>query len=149
MSGRMLAVHVPLTPTQHHHVAPHTKHLLGSLVILMALAVSTSAFASAQCAFEHPKKARKIQLSLVQAYYDCAGPLSGYSPSNTATEGGIPACTPPGTLNDSLSASSAWRWDDLKGSGQVQFKASSAFPPGPLNPPSNTADVVVQMKLLP
>lgn len=147
MSDRTLAVHVPLAPAQHHHVAPHTKHLLTSLVAIVALAVSVSA-ASAQCAFGHPKKARKIQLSLTQAFFDCAGSGSGYTPANTATEGGIPACKPPGTLNDSLSNSSAWRWDDLKGSGQVQFKASSTFPPNPLDPPSNTADVVVQLKLL-
>jgi hypothetical protein len=120
---------------------------IGLLAAFLA-AVPTTLFA--QCSFGHPGKAGKIQTSLTQAFVFCSPDGTGSAGvlPNDATEGGIPACSPPETFGQlSGNYTTAWRFDPLKGTGQVQLKTSSAFPPNVLNPPGNSADVDVMLKL--
>lgn len=71
--------------------------------------------------FGHPKKATQFKTNLVQAFVAC-GDIGGNSP-NATTEGGIPACSPPQTPNERAgSPTNGWRWDPLKGQGQIQLK---------------------------
>lgn len=114
--------------------------------LLAAFVAATPTPLFAQCAFQHPRKAGQIQTSLTQAFVACTQ-FSGYSP-NTTTEGGMLACSPPETWGQQAGTyTSAWRFHPLKGTGQVQLKTSSAFPPNVLNPPGNSADVDVKLKL--
>lgn len=120
---------------------------IGLLAAFVA-AIPTPLFA--QCAFEHPAKAGKIQASLTQAFVFCSpdGTGSGGVLPNDHTEGGIPACSPPETFGQQAgNYTTAWRFHPLKGTGQVQLKTSRAFPPSVLNPPGNSADVAVELKL--
>jgi len=73
------------------------RHVLNAVIAALVLAyVAVPSTASAQCAFEHPKKAKKFQTSLVQAFHGCSlGFNSCCAPANTTTEGGVPACKPP------------------------------------------------------
>ena len=126
------------------------RHVLNAVIAALVLAyVAVPSTASAQCAFEHPKKAKKFQTSLVQAFHGCSlGFNSCCSPANTTTEGGVPACKPPETfkqLNGDQPGS--WTWDELKGAGQIALKAAPDTPTNPLNPPANSADIRVQVKL--
>ena len=97
------------------------KHLLVTLAAVMALGF-TANMASAQCAtVAHPLKAAKFQVSLVQAFVSCGNP-SAPSP-NTATEGGVPTCTPVQTFNQlDGSPASGWTWDPLTSFGTVSMK---------------------------
>jgi len=120
------------------------------IALLAAFIVATPATLSAQCAFEHPRKAGKIQASLTQAFVFCSpdGTGSGGVLPNDHTEGGIPACSPPETFGQQAgNYGTAWRFSPLKGTGQVELKTSRAFPPNVLNPPGNSADVDVKLKL--
>ena len=119
---------------------------LGAALIVLCC-VATASVASAQCAFEHPKKAKKLLVSLVQGYLGCGEPYC-YGCVNTETEGGVPACEPTETFDQQAGTpTGGWRWNELKGMGQVQLKASATFPPNVLNPPSNSADVLIQLKI--
>jgi hypothetical protein len=81
--------------------------------------------ASAQCSFDHPKKAQKFQGEFVQAFVSCGNP--GGNTPNTTTEGGVPGCAPPETFNEAAgNLSSGWRWDPLAGQGKLQLKAKKA-----------------------
>src|SRR2546427_8359009 len=71
---------------------PMKRHLLVALAAVLAVGISASA-ARAQCAFQHPKKAGKLQSNLIQAFVSCNNP-GGNQPNNT-TGGGIPSCSPP------------------------------------------------------
>lgn len=125
--------------------------LLSFSAALIAVAVAVvPAALSAQCTFEHPKKAGKLQTNLVQAFLGCSSdPFSSCcGHANGTTEGGVPSCAPGETFNQlSGNPPHGWTWDGTKASGQVSLKASKTFPPNALNPPSNSADVAVQMKL--
>ncbi len=124
-------------------------HFLRAAAVVTAFALAASAApAFAQCAFGHPKKAAVFKTSLTQAFLFCDDRYGGEPSPNTTTEGGIPACTPPETF-DQLSGNPAhgWRFDRSKGIGQVQLNASRAFPVSPLDPPDNSADVRVRLKL--
>jgi hypothetical protein len=103
--------------------------------------------ADAQCTFPHPKSATKFSTSLVQAFYYCGDRgFTGDQSPNTMTEGGIPACKPPFTQAEYYDSTS-WRWDELTGQGQVQLQSSSTFPLNPRNPPDDTTDVSIRLKL--
>jgi len=118
------------------------KHLLGGLAVVLVVGISASA-AMAQCAFEHPKKAKKFQSNFVQAFVSC-GNAGGNSP-NATTEGGVPTCKPPETFNQQAgSPPTGWMWDELKGQGAVQFKAASIKPP---ITPADGGDLKVKVKL--
>ena len=124
----------------------HTFPSVAAVLLAMGVAVAPSAV-SAQCAFEHPRKASKVHVSLVSAFTGCGGLYYGNSP-NTTTEGNVPACKPPETYDQQAgSPSNGWRWNELEGMGQVQLKASSKFPPSALNPPSNSADILIRLKM--
>jgi hypothetical protein len=88
---------------------------------VLALAVSASA-ARAQCAFEHPKNAKKTQSNFVQAFVSCNNP--GGNTANSTAGGGVPACKPPETFCGAAGncPGSGWEWDEEKASGQVSFK---------------------------
>jgi hypothetical protein len=104
----------------------------------------------AQCGFEHPGQASKIQMALTQAFLFCSPDGTGSAGvlPNTSTEGGIPACSPPETFGElSGNYSSRWRFDPRIGTGGIQLKVSRAFPASPLNPPDNSADIAVLLKL--
>ncbi len=49
------------------------RHAFITLAAILALGF-TASMASAQCAFEHPKKAKKFQGSFVQAFVSCNNP---------------------------------------------------------------------------
>jgi len=105
--------------------------------------------AGAQCAFEHPKKAGKFQASLVSAFTGCGGSYCGDTcPTNAVTEGGIPACKPPETYYQQAgNYQTGWRWDETKGQGQVHLKPLQTGPVDPLNPPGDTGDIAVLLKM--
>ncbi len=69
--------------------------------------------------FEHPKKAKQFDSSLVQAYVGC-GNINGGIPSTT-TEGGIPACEPETPNERDGSPSDGWHWDSSKAQGRVKI----------------------------
>ncbi|HEY2387022.1 MAG TPA: hypothetical protein VGK30_08680, partial [Candidatus Binatia bacterium] len=106
----------------------------------------TAGPAQAQCAFGHPRSAKKLSTSLVQAFYYCGDRgFSGDVPPNTTTEGSVPACKPPSPASDYDVTS--WRWSERVGRGEIALKAVRTFPVDPLNPPSNSADVTVLLKM--
>jgi len=118
------------------------KHLLGGLAAVLVVGISASAV-FAQCAYEHPKKAKKLQSNFVQAMVSCGNP--GGNSTNTTTEGGVPACKPPETFNQQAgSPPGGWTWDELKGQGQVQIKAAKIVPP--ITPPDG-GDLAIKMKI--
>lgn len=121
------------------------KLLLGGFAAILAVGISASA-ARAQCAFEHPKKAAKFQSDFVQAFVSC-GNTGGNSPNST-TEGGVPTCKPAATYNEQAgSPPTGWQWNERKAQGQVQFKASKRPPVNVLNPPGDTTDLAVKVKM--
>lgn len=125
------------------------RHLLLTLAAVLALGFAASS-ARAACDFEHPKKAKKFQANLVQAFVSCGNP-GGNSP-NATTEGGVPTCQPPETFNQKAgSPASGWLWDEAKGQGAVAIKSSPVplvVPPNNvLNPPGDTTDLAVAVKL--
>jgi hypothetical protein len=96
------------------------RHLLVTLAAVLAIAVSAGA-ARAQCSFEHPKKANKIQMTLVQAFVSCGNP-GGNAPN--ADAGGVPSCAPPETYTVQAGNDTAdgWSWDEDAAQGTLQFK---------------------------
>jgi hypothetical protein len=119
-----------------------------------------ASLAQAQCSFEHPKKAVKLQSNLVQAFVSC-GNVGGNSP-NTNTEGGVPTCQPPETFNEQQgSPTNGWLWTETKSQGKVAFKAKAVCtavstgttlpacnPASPLNTgPPASADLEVKLDL--
>ena len=134
------------------------RHAIITVAAVLALGF-TASMASAQCAFEHPKKAKKFQGSLVQAFVSCDNP--GGNASNTTTEGGVTSCKPPETFNeDAGSPADGWTWDETKGQGSLSFKSANkvkfiqtgtvlpgANPANPNNPVGDVVDLVIQMKL--
>jgi len=99
-----------------------------------------------ECGFEHPKQAKKTQASLVQAFISCGNP--GGNVPNDTTEGGVQSCSPPETYRQHNGNSPfGWQWDETKGQGTVQFQAAKNKVVSPLNPPDDTADLAVQLKL--
>ena len=100
-----------------------------------------------ECGFEHPRKAREVRSSLVQAFVSCGNP-GGNAPNDT-TEGGVPSCSPPETFNEQGgSPPNGWMWDESKGQGTARFKAGKNKVQNPvLDPPDDTADVVVSLRL--
>jgi hypothetical protein len=128
-----------------------------TLAALLAFGFTASA-ARAQCAFEHPKKARLIESDLVQAFVSCGNP--GGNPVNDNTEGGVPSCSPPETFNEQAgSPANGWLWDETKSRGNVRFSAQMApvsvtndttLPPACANPllcPPGSKDLLVHMQL--
>jgi len=76
-------------------------------VFVVGMAASA---AHAQCDFQHPKKASKLQSNLVQAFVSCNNP-GGNTPNNT-TGGGIPSCSPPETFSNQAGNcnNGGWVW---------------------------------------
>lgn len=101
--------------------------------------------AVAQCAFDHPKKAKLIKVTLVQAFIPCGGP-GGNSP-NGSTESGFPSCAPPESYVDFYAVGNGWRWDPASSEGQLQLKSGPNKIVDPLNPPGNTDDVAITLAL--
>jgi len=135
------------------------RHVLVTLAAILALGF-TASLASAQCNFQHPKKAKAIKASLVQAFVSCGNP--GGNTPNTATETGtVPTCKPPETFNEQAgSPSDGWIWDKRKGQGTITFQAKNkvkfiqqgtslpgADPNSPLNPAGDTVDLKIRMKI--
>lgn len=121
------------------------KHMIVAGAAALALGFSASV-ASAQCTYEHPKQAKQIKSSLTQAFVSCGNP-GGNTPNDT-TEGGVPTCSPPETFHEQAgSPTGGWLWDEGKGKGDVQFKAAKNKLVHPNNPPNDTADLAVQLKM--
>jgi hypothetical protein len=135
----------------------------------VALAIGFNAsMAGAQCAFQHPRKAKKLSMSFVQAFISCdaqtcvggwneGGPCtsdadcpsqppdqSGFCYSavpNSSTDIGVASCKAPVTFNEAQgSPANGWLWGP-NSAGSVSFKAAQNkyFP--------NTADVQVRIAL--
>jgi hypothetical protein len=125
------------------------KHLViaGAALAFAFIASGANAQTSTdECGFEHPKQAKKSQISLVQAFVSCGNP-GGNAPNDT-TEGGVPSCSPPQTYNQQDGTPpNGWQWDETKGSGTVVFQAAKNKVVSPLNPPDDTADLAVSLKL--
>jgi len=103
-------------------------------------------FVDPVCGFEHPKKAKETKSSMVQAFVSCGN--VGGNVSNSTTEGGVPSCAPPETFNDKNGGHpTGWMWDETKGAANVSFKAAKNKIVSPLDPPGDTADVAVSLKL--
>jgi hypothetical protein len=118
------------------------KHIFVAGAAVLALGF-TASMASAQCAYEHPKKAGGLKSSLVQAMVSCNNP--GGNTPNSTTEGGVPTCAPPETFNEQAgSPSGGWKWDEAKGKGDVSFKAAKNKIVGQ---PADSADLAVQLKM--
>ncbi len=125
------------------------------LVVGVLLAVGlTASTAGAQCAFQQPRKAKQITLSLIPAFVSCSGSCNFCGTgdplpipiSNTTTGRGVPGCNPPQTFNEHLgSPANGWLWG-AKSEGSVSFKAAKNKIVDPMNPP-NTADVDIRIKL--
>jgi hypothetical protein len=110
-------------------------------IVAAALAVSLSAStASAQCAFEHPRKAKEFKCDLVQTFISCGNP--GGNAPNTTTAGGVPACAPPETPNQQAGTPiNGWQWWEQRSTGRIQFREFSGVNGG------NTRDLKVKMRL--
>lgn len=106
-------------------------------------------FVDPVCGFEHPQKAKETKSSLVQGFMSCGNP-GGNAPNDT-TESGTQTCSPPETYASNAGADqNTWHWDFAKGQGTVSFKAAKnklEDPLDPNNPPGDTADVAVSLKL--
>jgi hypothetical protein len=127
-------------------------------VFVVGMAASS---AHAQCAFQHPKKAGKIQSNLVQAQVSCGNP--GGNTVNSMTEGNVPACKPPETISqqNGNDSTGGWKWDAAKAQGKLTFQAKNACaaqqkdtaippcsPSSPLNTgPPASADLLVKLSL--
>jgi hypothetical protein len=68
----------------------------GGIVLCCALLNATPLFA--QCSFDSPSSAKRLNTSLVRAYATCAG-ITVPTP-NTSTMAGVPACGPPLALSE-------------------------------------------------
>jgi hypothetical protein len=117
------------------------RHLLVALAAVLAVGFTASAV-RAQCKYEHPKKAGKLQSNLVQAMVSCGNP--GGNAPNAMTEGGVPTCQPPETFNQQAGTpANGWQWNELKAQGKVQFKAKAlctGVSTGTVLPPCSPAD---------
>ena len=115
-----------------------TRSLLIALAVGLAL-IGTTSSVDAQCAFAHPKKAKKFQTDLVPAFERCAEP--GGPVPNTTTEDGVPACTP---VTEFDNGSKAWFWDSAKTTGALQMKPAKTKDPFD---PLSSGDIKIQLKL--
>jgi len=122
-----------------------TRHLLAGLAAAALVVGLSASSANAQCAFQHPNKARSFKGSFVSAFVSCDNP--GGHTDNTTTEGGVPVCKPPFTYAEEQgSPPGTWLWDPDKGRGTVQF-TSVKFTTIPTIVPPDSTDVKVIMKL--
>ena len=115
-------------------------------VSAVAFTLAVAAGAHAQCAFPHPVKARKVQFSLVGGFGGCNNAEDNYTEPNAVTANGIPACAP-ATAYHQAGYPDDWIWDATRGKGLVQFKARTSAPVNPLNPPGNTTDLGIAVKI--
>jgi hypothetical protein len=112
------------------------KHILVAGAALLALSFSAS-MASAQCAYQHPKSAKQLKSSLVQAMVSCGNP--GGNTPNSTTEGGVPTCKPPQTFHEKNgNQAGGWLWGPSS-KGDVTFKAGKNKI-NPTNDPAVAAD---------
>jgi hypothetical protein len=125
------------------------KHLLVAAAAVGFAFVASGAhaqFVDPVCGFEHPNKAKELRSSLVQAYVSCGNP-GGNTPNDT-TESGVPSCSPPETYTTEAGAPlNGWHFDFRHGHGDASFKAARNHLAGPSNPPGDTADVAVTLRL--
>jgi hypothetical protein len=142
----------------------------------IALVIGFNAsMAGAQCAFQHPRRAKDLRMSFVQAFIPCdaqtclggwneGGPCTSNADcptlvpnqsavcytagANSSTDIGLPSCKAPLTFNEATgSPSNGWLWGPSS-SGLVSFTASAnKVVDSVLNPPPNTADVIVKITL--
>lgn len=94
----------------------------------------TAASAGAQCSFDKPGTAKKMQLEFVAAYPECT------APNDTNDNGSMATCSPP-------AAESLYKWGP-KGRIQVKLgQSGNKVEDVILNPPG-TSDVGITVKLL-
>jgi hypothetical protein len=90
------------------------RYNLAAALGVAVLVLGMNAHAHAQCAFEHPKKTPKFQVSLVPAFIGCDDSFcigGGNSSNTTAFGGNIPACRPPETYNEQAGFPiNGWLW---------------------------------------
>jgi hypothetical protein len=111
----------------------------GVAVSAVLLVAGMTAVASAQCAYQHPRKAQEMKLPLVQAFVPCDAP-------NALTHIGVLSCKPPQTFNEYAgSPSNGWLWGP-NSSGEISFKPMQNRIQSILNPP-DSADISVRIDL--
>jgi len=97
------------------------KHIFVAGAAVLALGYTVS-LANAACNYQHPKSAKSLKSSLVQAMVSCGNP--GGNVPNSTTEGGVPTCAPPQTFNEQAgSPGNGWKWGPSS-KGDVSFKAA-------------------------
>lgn len=125
------------------------KHLVaaGAAVLALGLTVSIASAAAPPCApgLAHPSKAKGLKSSLTTAFVSC-GNLGGAT-ANSATEGGVPGCQPVETFHQAAgSPATGWEWG-VKGKGDVSVTASKNKVSNILNPPGDTSDLAISLKM--
>ena len=116
------------------------RHFVMASGILLVVGCAAGT-AGAQCAFQHPAKAKEVRLSFVQAFVPCEAP-------NSMTEMGVQSCESPQTFNELAgSPANGWLWGP-NSSGSVSFKvARNKIVDPDFNPSPNTADIRVRINL--
>src|SRR5262245_53796557 len=110
--ARVSCRHPQLT-TRRRRV-PMKQHLFVAGAAVLALGFTASMASAANCAYEHPKSAKSLKSSMVQAMVSCNNP--GGNTPNATTEGGVPTCAPPETFHEQAgSPPGGWTWDEGKG----------------------------------
>jgi hypothetical protein len=122
------------------------RHLLAGLAAAALVVGLSASSANAQCAFNHPKRARTFKSSFVSAFVSCDNP-GGSTDNTTAGGGAVPACKPPITrAEDQGNPAGTWVWNPDKGEGSVQIKSVKLTQiPGVF--PTDSSDVKIIMKL--
>lgn len=132
-----------------------TRCSLVSAIIALTLGLTTIAAAQIgtdECGFEHPQRAKLLKASLVQRYfcvsYNPQSPTCRGLYPNAMTEDGTPSSVPPLTEHEAQgSPTDGWLWNEGKGQGTLQLKASKNVVVHPLTPPHDSADIEVSLKL--
>ncbi len=127
--------------------------LVAGIAALML--ASTVGSAAAQCSFEHPRRFsigrhprnnNQFLSGLVPAFVSCGNP--GGNVPNATTEGGVPSCAPPQTMHQQAgSPTGGWMWDEGRAQGEIEVFPTRNFVSSPLNPPGDTVDVTVNVRL--
>ena len=145
-----------------------------AIVVLLTVANGT---ASAQCAFEHPKKAGKLAVSLVQAFVPCGGVcfggtiegascdvdadcigggfcrafLNGAPVVPVAGTGSTPglglSTCPATTFFEGDMSLGAWHWDEASGSASLTLKPAKEKRPISPLNPAGSADWAGVLKI--
>ncbi len=125
------------------------KHLLMTLVAVLAIGFTANAARAQGCGFNHPKKTVTFKANFVQAFVSCGNP--GGNTPNATTGGGVPSCKPPETFNQQAGdPPNGWFFDTRNGSARITIKPTREpyrLAPNPLNPVGETGDLHIQFAI--